>query len=1016
MTTDKITIVALIALREEFSLFSKVFPFKADHSTAESVRIEHHSNRDDVRLVSILASQMGSQSALLSADAAVQAFNADLVVVVGIAGGISSDLRVGDVCVSNEIIDVLHNAKISDKKGNTAIAFAPDFYSVEADLVASFTFLQVHPSLTGSYQEWRAYTQALAEESGVDGIVRNGGPEVHIGPIACGPVVASDEFREKLQALHRKVAAVETESGGVFGRLKAAKVPAVAIRGISDLADAAKAALEDETEGGARRLAMLAACELLKVQLQSDRFIRVAQQKRYSQSAVEGLLFPASEPARNIVSELEATIRARLVERSPEFRAKPDSYYLPMPRVRRIGFAENVDASEIGDTPLSLIDCFCSEKRIVLRLPRSYPSQSLGWSLAYSLIRQQIGGKVVLPYVLDGDQLIPPQNGLARALPDGMVDADRNQYKLVLIIEEPPFHSKSRLNFIAQQINAVDALVVIITKSEDSVAEADNFFKQNGFQEYQIAPISFTETAFFLEKAFDMTPHEAEAVAIRLDDTFRKFKLDAHPTYFASIQEETIAAIINANKRAELIQFAVTSLLTLVVAADKARPPLSRTTRETFLRRAALAEIKNGARLSELGLLELASQFIEERMFPNSATEFLTPFFDMGILYRSNGVIFFSHPYLESYLIAQALREDAQLAVSVFDPTSPTFNYYAFDLYCELGPDPAVVEAVILFANGVVDHAKVEYAGAHIYDGTEQKLAALSSTKQLRGLTEGLLSRASKMEDDRPDENLRSEKQRILDAKRYVGGEVKNLIQPEPVSLPVEIQQEFTVLDDLARALSLVSTAVGAGSESLSGQTKITLANLVLQIGHHFSNIWTRNRLRFDFGRMRNDLLSDENIWRMVDEFGAEKTQFEAIKNDLQLFIHGFELNAMAEPMGRVLWRVSSAAGVKVLLPVLESITPRTQVEAIIRSSWTIEIDAEKGKESFKKSLGDYSGVPMMRVVLASHLLWRVFWHHYKSVNSRHFVNSARRALRPIGMAPSDSRIEHVKKGADTAS
>lgn len=1009
------TIVALIALKEEFNEFKKVFPYKRDHSTAGSIRIEHESGRDDIRLISILATQMGSQSALISADAAVTAFSADLVVVIGIAGGISKDLQIGDVCVSNEVIDVLHNAKIIDQKGNSAIAFAPDFYTVDADLIASFTFLQVHPDLTNLYDEWRVKGRSLADSAGLQDVVRPGGPDIHIGPIACGPVVASDEFRSKLQLLHRKVAAIETESGGVFGRLIIAKTPAIVIRGISDLADSAKADLEQETGGNARSVAMLAACELLKVQMNSERFLRVAYHQRASKFLNEGDLFPRSETPKSLVAELEALIRARLIERSPEFRAKPESYYLPMPRVKRISFAENVDGSDLDDAPQALIDCFHAERRMVLRLPRSYPSQSLGWSLAYSLVRQQINGKVVLPYVIGGDELNPPQKGLEKILPDGVYGADERHHQIVLIIEEPPFYAKHRMKFIADQIDILDAVVILITKSEDSIGEADAFFKANGFQEYEIAPISFSETAFFLEKAFDMSPHEAEAVAIRLDDTFRKFKLDTHPTYFASLQEETISAIINANKRAELIQLAVDGLLTLVVAADKSKPPLSRTTREVFLKRATLAEIGQGARLTEIALLELASEFIEEKMFPNSATEFLVPFFEMGILYRLNSLVFFTHPYLESYLLAQALREDSTQALAVFDPLTPSFNYYAFDLYCELGPRTDVINAVVEFAVQTVDEAEARYGRNHIYNSAEQKLATLSSTSQLQGLTQGLLARATKMEDDRPDENLRAEKQRILDAKRYVGGEVKNLIEPEEVTVPEDIKIEFRLLDDLARALSLVSTGVGAGSESLGGDTKVALATLVLRLGHHFSDIWTRNRLRFDFSRMRNDLLSDDNIWKMVEEFGAEATQFDAIKNDLQLFIHGFELNAMAEPMGRVLWRISSAAGVKVLLPVLEKLTPETEVEHVIRSSWTIEIDAQKGKDSFRRSLGNYSGAPMMRVVLASHLLWRVFWHHYKSSASRHFVNSARRALRPLGMAPSNSRLEHIKKGADDA-
>lgn len=80
-----------------------------------------------------------------------------------------------------------------------------------------------------------------------------------------------------------------------------------------------------------------------------------------------------------------------------------------------------------------------------------------------------------------------------------------------------------------------------------------------------------------------------------------------------------------------------------------------------------------------------------------------------------------------------------------------------------------------------------------------------------------------------------------------------------------------------------------------------------------------------------------------------------------------------------------------------------------------IEVDPEKGKESFKAALLDYKGAPLMRIVLASHLIWRVFWHHHKTTGSRHFVNSAKRALRPLGLAPTEKRIEHAKSGPNSS-
>jgi hypothetical protein len=166
---------------------------------------------------------------------------------------------------------------------------------------------------------------------------------------------------------------------------------------------------------------------------------------------------------------------------------------------------------------------------------------------------------------------------------------------------------------------------------------------------------------------------------------------------------------------------------------------------------------------------------------------------------------------------------------------------------------------------------------------------------------------------------------------------------------------------------------------------------------------------------MRDEVLSDQNVWKLVEEFNVDNSAFEAIKHDLQMFIHGFELNSVLEPMGRVLWTITASAGVRVLAPVLDKVEPESSIQRIIRSAWMIEVDQEKGRESFKLSLAEYRGSPLLRVVVASHLLWRVFWHHYKTAGSRHLVNSAKRAIRPLGLTYSGDRIEEAKKGPQEA-
>ena len=998
-----ITVAVLIALQEEHDTFLEIFPKFTDRSIGRHIILEHETV-PNVKLISILSEQMGSESAGASAQVVLDKFTPDIVLLLGIAGAISSDIKIGDVCISNEIIDVLQNAKVFDKGRQTEIMFAPNFYTVGAELIASFTFLRSHPGLKGLYEDWQLGADESAAALGIsDSDLRS----IHIGPIACGPVVASKRYLEKLKQLHRKVLAIETESGGAGSRVQERNIAFLSIRGISDMADDKKAALEKETAGAARKLAMRNACSLLSTQLQNARFLEAVI--RISRTEGQASLFPITLTP-NVISDLEAEIRSRVSEHSNEFKSRPDDFYLPIPRARRISYGDDALSKELDD-PENLFDAVKEHKRVFLRLPRSFPSQGLGWSLANSFIRQQIGNKVVLPYVVQGDQITPPRSGLSHHLPHYLKRyLDDPSYHLIIIIDEPAFDSRSKIKFLINEIVRSSVSVIVLTKSEDNLTTIDNFIRDTSCSEYEISPVSFSETAFFLEKAFDMNPHEAEAVAIRLNDTFRKFRLEAHPTYFAGLQEETLAALINANKRAELIQLAVDGLLTLTVAADRSKPRLSRTTRERFLKWLAQDIAKNGCGISDDNLIALASKFIKEYAFDANSSEFLVPFLYTGILYRSAGQIRFSHPYLESYLLAQSLREDETFAQKYFDPSRDAFDYYTYDLYCEMGSHQSVMHAIQKFADDALKRANTVYGGAHIYLDRKD-LTTIHSKNQLAGFVKGLGVTAEKLEKPDTDEDVRATKQRILDAKHHVRSQVGAAPGPNDVNLPADIKTEFDVLDGLARALSLTATGVGSGSESMTGECKRELAQHVLLVGSKFADIWTRNRLRVDFDQAKSDTLSDEKIWKFIEETGAPEEAYAVIKSELSIMFHGFEINYMAEPMGRVLGRISSMAGVKVLEPVLSDLKARDGIEEVILSSWFMDVNPIRGKEALKEALSSYDGSNLLRLVLASHLLWRVFWHHYQTAGAIHFVAGAKRALAPLGLTPPSKRIEAANKG-----
>ena len=175
------------------------------------------------------------------------------------------------------------------------------------------------------------------------------------------------------------------------------------------------------TKGKARIVAMLNATELLKLQLTNEMFVSVASRHAALQKDQQPQLFAELPSQVNCIALLEQEIKSRLKELSPEYTSRPDGFYLPVPRAQRRSYTDDF-ASHTLEEPENIVDAIKREDRIIVRLPRSFRSQALGWALAYSLIRQQADAGALVPIVLSGSDIRPPSNGLASSFHRQSVD------------------------------------------------------------------------------------------------------------------------------------------------------------------------------------------------------------------------------------------------------------------------------------------------------------------------------------------------------------------------------------------------------------------------------------------------------------------------------------------------------------------------------------------------------------------------------------------------------------------
>jgi nucleoside phosphorylase len=169
---------------------------------------------------------MGNIDAALATADMIRGWQPAHVVMLGIAGGIDKDKQsLGDVVVADQVV-YYESAKLGD-------AVQPRPFTLQTDS------LLLDRARNFRSEHWALAIPSSAKRPDVD----DSSPVVHIGPIASGEkVVANIRAVEQLRLLIPKLAAVEMESTGVgtatFTSFK--KIGFMAVRGISDFADASK--------------------------------------------------------------------------------------------------------------------------------------------------------------------------------------------------------------------------------------------------------------------------------------------------------------------------------------------------------------------------------------------------------------------------------------------------------------------------------------------------------------------------------------------------------------------------------------------------------------------------------------------------------------------------------------------------------------------------------------------------------------------------------------------------------
>lgn len=994
-------IAMVVPLEEELIQVMEQFPSRENRSTDTVLCHVVDSGNPDVSMIVVQQQGMGRTHAVNAANMLLARYEVGLLVCLGIAGSLSEDMRLADVCYTGNVVDVLDNAKAVDREDAPDTELSPTHYTTPLPFTSALGFMRTQPELQPTYRQWQAERAILAEKAvpvpvpAPDGSTEAiGRPATKNGAIVCGMVSKSKLYNEKLRAIDRALLAVETESGGIFAQAKFhGDVPGLTIRGISDYADKDKKKLEQVSKGAVRELAASNAASFLRLQITSNPwFAKAIGARRTGPQAPLPLtdVQNTTNGLADVLEQIAAQIDDALRKLSPEYKLQPKGYRLPLPRVRRATKGDGADVA-LEESPAGIREAIERADRILIGLARTYPDQSLAWVMAEDLLTAEVGGKQVVPIVIDGEAVRSKRSTFAAVSEIDLAGVDRMPgAQLVFIVENIPFSSKHRLETILKELDKFPAAkFVFIARGDGDLISESDFTTRSAAISYDACSISFIEIAHFIQKNFGMTGTEAEVVALRLRDTFNRFELDAHPTYFAGIPKETLSALLHANRRSELIQLAVDGFLTFLVAGDKADVALSRSTRARFLRRLVVEIHVEKRSFDEAALITFTREFADLHDFDIESLAFISGFVDQGILHFESNRVHVSLPFIESYLLASELAANPDLAFRYFDLNDMLFDMATFDLYSEIGAAPELVERIVTALDNSTAQLAAKNEGEHVLLGESISPVSIRRPERAENLRKRLKTAAEAVRDGTDKSN---EKQQMLDLSdkiREATGKQQKMRGGSDDAEPLE--EKFRPLNEAARHWTVATVLLGSGAEHLQADTKRKLSSAIVHGAAMVIDEWSRAQSEIDFDALKRDLTTDEALTGLPGPNNLEdKRRFVVGVLDL------LEYAAMADPLRRVIGFLCEQARHRVLAPSVANAETTGLVEAVIHGTWLVDIDATRGRLPLREAMRQLPRATFFRIALASHYLARVYWAHSKKEDRLILLGAAEDAIEPL--------------------
>ena len=247
------------------------------------------------------------------------------------------------------------------------------------------------------------------------------------------------------------------------------------------------------------------------------------------------------------------------------------------------------------------------------------------------------------------------------------------------------------------------------------------------------------------------------------------------------------------------------------------------------------------------------------------------------------------------------------------------------------------------------------------------------------------------------------EKQDLIDLHDRVREEVGKQQDLQDEEGNARWAKRITPLTTTALVWTIATVLLGAGAEHLEATDKRRISSALVNGAAAIIDEWSRVQAELDFQELKAVLTTSEALADMPGKADIEEKRRFVIG-----LVDILEYTAMADPLRRVLNFLSEQARHRVLSPSVEAAEIDGILETVIKHSWLIDIDPDKGRKPLNEAMRKLPRATFFRTTMVSHYMARVFWAHWKKEDRLTLLDAAEAILEPLELDIGKAKLKRL--------